>query len=248
MSNFSAAISRSIPGSAKIGFGDIHIWRFELSKLRPVLEDLERELTVAERQRADRFAFQKDREMFVSVRGTLRFVLANYLGEHPRRIKIVYGEYGRPYLAASSSMLSFNVSHSGERALIAVSKGSRVGIDVETLNIHIDVQMMISALSKGERHQLAGIEHCKLIQAFFKCWTSKEAYVKGLGLGLSAPLRDFDVCVDPDKPAQLLTPLYHDADRWSLHLLNEGQGHIAVVATTCHVPRLYILDGWEMVV
>jgi 4'-phosphopantetheinyl transferase len=243
LSDHSEIIPRAIPDPSQIAFGDIHVWRFEISEMRAIVEDLEKELTADERSRADRFRFEKDRESFVSTRGGLRLVLGRYLKEQPRRVRIAYGTYGKPELAGNLSSLFFNVSHSGGRSLVAISKGSGVGVDVESLDFELDRPAMVSVLSEREVRQLANIEQSKVRGALFKCWTSKEAYIKGLGLGLTAPLTGFDVCVDPDKPAQLLKSIGGEAGNWSLHLLDEGQAYSAVLATTCRFPRMLFFEG-----
>jgi 4'-phosphopantetheinyl transferase len=129
--------------------------------------------------------------------------------------------------------LEFNLSHSGDRALVAVSVGIRIGVDIEqTRPEYVSDELAALFFSSREQSDLAAIPAHRRIQAFFKCWTSKEAYIKGLGLGLSVPLRDFDVSVDPDKPVRLLRPYAADSncDSWALVSVEVGLSYTAVLA------------------
>jgi 4'-phosphopantetheinyl transferase len=210
-----------------------------------MLEQLQGLLTADELERANRFVFFKDRSSFIVARSALRLILARYLDEDPRRLRFAYGPQGKPELAANASKLFFNISHSGDRIMIAVASSFDVGVDIEKIDIELASEPMTGVFSRIEQLALAGIRDDKRLQAFFKCWTSKEAYIKGIGEGLNAVLEDFDVCVDPDKPAELLRSLDRDGSDWFLHRIDGDDAYAATLATMSHNSRPILFDDWH---
>jgi len=231
-----------LQSSGKIDNGEIHIWRAELSRSQRMLPQLKACLAADELHRANRFVFARDRQNFVVAHGLLRVVLAHYLGEDPLRLQFVYGAHGKPALALNPSAVSFNISHSCDRLLIAVGAGSEVGVDIEKLSAELASGGVSGEFSQAEQLALANVDADKRLNAFFKCWTSKEAYIKGIGDGLAIPLADFDVCVDPDRPPRLLRPLSRRDSNWFLHRIDEGQEYVATLATACPDARLSLFD------
>jgi 4'-phosphopantetheinyl transferase len=122
-----------------------------------------------------------------------------------------------------------------------------VGIDIEQIQpAAASTELAKYVFSAWEQSKLAALVGARQVAAFFQCWTSKEAYIKGRGDGLSLPLQSFDVEVDPDEPAQLLrdhaSP--HEGARWQLHGLDAGTGFAAALATRGTPSRLVTLD-WK---
>jgi 4'-phosphopantetheinyl transferase len=227
---------------ADMSAGDVHIWRLDLSAFKTMQGGLEGTLSEHERDRAARLRLPADRSRFIIAHGLVRRVLAGYLNEHPSAIRFVHGPYGKPSLADGSSGLRFNVSHSGGRLLIAIGSGGEIGLDIEEIDGRVGLAAMAEFFSDVEKRALAEFRESRLTASFFKCWTSKEAYLKGAGLGLTAPLGDFDVCVDPDQPARLLRPLGQHGS-WFLHRIDAGSGYAAVLATTSPTTRVLMFDG-----
>lgn len=160
-------------------------------------------LSPDELERADRFVFPKDRRKFTLARGALRRVLAARLGARPAELRFRYEEHGKPALL--DHPLVFNLSHSGERAVIAISSGPRVGVDVEAARADLDhAGVARYTYSPAEIEAYFALPPDLRVRGFFRCWTSKEAFVKTLGLGFSFPLHDFDVEVDPRRPGAIL--------------------------------------------
>lgn len=184
----------------------VHLWAWSLLADPVAEEGLRRHLSPAERVRADRFRFPRDRRRYVIGRGTLRLRLAAYLGCPPSGVGIVQDEYGKPHLAAGLDAgfpLSFNLSHSGDLALLAVGGGPALGVDVEAIR-PIEPGVAECVFAPDERALLDAVPADRRQQAFFTCWTRKEAYVKALGSGLSTPLTAFAVSPDPLLPAAFL--------------------------------------------
>jgi 4'-phosphopantetheinyl transferase len=115
-------------------------------------------------------------------------------------------------------------------------------VDIEKINAELVSAAVSEEFSRSEKSLLANVGPDKRLKAFFKCWTSKEAYIKGLGAGLSIALEDFDVCVDPDKPVRLVRPLRRTSADWYLHGIDSGEEYAAALATACPDAGLRLFD------
>ncbi len=117
----------------RLSGGDVHVWRASLARDASSVERLRATLTADERERAQKFHFDRDRLRFVIARGVLREILGRYLGRSPALIRFVYNEYGKPALSEDGGSLRFNASHSHGVALYACTLGREVGVDIELL-------------------------------------------------------------------------------------------------------------------
>lgn len=231
------------------------LWRVALEQPAAVVEALAGFLDADERRRAARFSFERDRRRFVVGRGALRMILARYLGTTPAGPRFRYGPHGKPALRLTESppnrrmfnplSLSFNVSHAGGLALIAVADGRAVGVDVEQIRPNVATLAIASRFfSPAEVAALRSLPPEARQLGFFTCWTRKEAYVKARGEGLAARLDSFAVSLAPDEPAALL---HVDGDpaeaaRWSLRSLDLGPGYAGALVVEGFDWRL---AGWE---
>jgi len=162
-------------------------------------------------------------------------------------VRFRYGSYGKPELIIEScnEELCFNVSHSHGLALYAISLNRQVGVDIERLRSDFSVDLVARQFfSKRENLALSAMAPNEKLQAFFACWTRKEAYIKAKGKGLSIPLDQFDVSINPK---DLESPLRIHGDplescRWSLQSLNPGHGYFAAVAAE---KRRWRLKCWQ---
>lgn len=155
-----------------------------------------------------------------TARGWTRRILSRYLDCNPEEISFTYGEHGKPRIEAGVD-LEFNLSHAGELALLAVTRGRRVGVDIERWDRPVDhLAVARRFFSAAEQEAILAVaqEPAELCAAFFACWSRKEAYLKATGEGLSRGLSTFDVTVSPGAPARLLADR-RDPDatgRWRL--------------------------------
>jgi len=212
----------------------VKVWYRGLSYDAPDLPSLYEVLSLDERERAGRFRVSKAKYEFVLTRGTLRLLLGCALHKHPVAVRFEYSEHGKPALSASEhSNLRFSVSHAEGMALFAFALSREVGVDIEFVersgNLNAIAQRFFSAREQQTLREFSGSE---LREAFFRCWTRKEAYIKACGEGLSIPLDQFDVSILKDEPAQLLAtrPDPAEAGRWSLHELMIRPGYAAALA------------------
>lgn len=189
------------------------------------LDRLNATLSPEERERAARFHFPLHRQHFIACRGMLREILSGYLEMAPAEVRFSYNSYGKP--ATEGSTVRFNVSHSGGWALFAVTEAREVGIDIERIDPRAaQDQIPERFFSPWEVAQLRSLPATQQTDAFFRCWTRKEAYIKARGLGLSLPLNSFDVTLAPGEPAALL----RGGGNYALEELPAPPGFAAAVA------------------
>lgn len=167
-----------------------------------------RVLSADERERAARFHFLKDREHFIAARGLLRLLLSRYLDLPPQQLSFSYSPYGKPALAGERdcTSLRFNVSHSHGVALYAFTLEREVGVDVEYIRQDVVGESIAEHFfSAQEVTSLRALPAGVQPQAFFNCWTRKEAFIKARGEGLSFPLDQFDVSLVPGEATALIS-------------------------------------------
>jgi 4'-phosphopantetheinyl transferase len=227
---------------------EVHVWRIGLELDDASLARLRQTLAEEERRRAERFHFEKDRRHFIAGRGAMRILLAGYLTSRPEEVRFAYSNYGKPRLvdAINDSDLRFNLTHSHGLALLAVTRGRDVGIDVERLrDMENDGQGLAERFfSPHESAVLRSLPSHLRREAFFHCWTRKEAYIKADGKGLSLPLAQFDVSLYPGEAAALLATR-HDPDevrRWSMASLLPGEGYVGALVVQGSSWRMWCGD------
>lgn len=214
---------------------DIHVWRLALDEARAAPD----RLSQTERQRARRYQCPQARHTFVQTRAALRQVLGRYLDRPPLCVELQEGRYGKPRLATAQPCLEFNVSHSGQLALIAVSR-LPLGIDLERLEPRMQWREVLPAcchpLELPALLELPEREGCIRL---LRLWTLKEAYVKGRGLGLSLPLGDIRLERQGDAWSVV------EDNAWYLHPLTLPQGYLGSIATPIRTP-LICLQSLEL--
>ena len=218
------------------------MWRASLEAGPETLARLRALLTDDERGRADRFAFERGRDRFTVARAFLRDVLARHLGILADRVRLGIQPAGKPMLEGEH--LRFNLSHSGDLALLALTLDREIGVDLEADRPLRDACLLEERyFAPGEVATLRSLPASEREAAFLRCWTLKEAYVKGVGGGLSIPLDGFEVDYTPvrDEPAlRALDP--PGATPWTLRTLDPGPGYVGALAVQCSGWRLERFD------
>jgi 4'-phosphopantetheinyl transferase len=179
---------------------DVALWRVELS-LNAGTADVCRTLAASEIERMARYAQPADRVRFAVARSVLRGILGAHLGHDPAQLQFEVGKYGRPSLVAHPA-LSFNVSHSGERVLVALSAVRTVGVDIEAIDPALDWCALLELVCAPEEARRIGT-----VREFYRCWTAKEALLKATGAGIGEGLKSIDVANAQLPPALCLTCL-----------------------------------------
>jgi 4'-phosphopantetheinyl transferase len=226
---------RVLPAIYVLEPDDVHVWRASLDWSPVQFQAFYDVLALDEQQKADRFHFAADRLRYVTGRGLLRTMLARCTGMNAAHLRFEYGAFGKPHLTPDSVKvpLQFNVSHSGDLILIALTLGRALGVDVEGVRDDLEAdRIAASFFSRHEQEALRSLPAHLRSGAFFDCWTRKEAYIKAIGNGLSIPLQQFDVCVLPEPKSGLLAtrPDPAEAHRWEIRALPVGSRYRAAVA------------------
>jgi 4'-phosphopantetheinyl transferase len=233
------------PSAPTIWQNEVQVWRARLDI--PWSWTFDEALSLEDRARADRFKFESDRRRFCVARASLRLILSRYLQTKPGRLQIETGEFGKPFLADKKRTqgLRFNLSHSNQFALIAITRDREVGVDIEYMRSDfVTDEVANHFFSRAEAEQFRALPADVKTQSFFNCWTRKEAYIKGRGEGLYCPLDQFDVSLAPGSPALLLNSRVDatDAQRWSFQEIVAGDRYAATVAVEGRYSRLVLWD------
>jgi len=215
----------------------VHVWRANLDEYTstPVLSP-------DEQLRAKSFVRPIHQKRFAAARSFLRHVLARYLQQPPQTLTFQYTHYGKPYLPGSS--VYFNLSHSQQWALCAISLEEKIGIDIEEINQEKDVEKIaVRFFSDYENQLLHETPADKKHEAFFRIWTCKEAFIKAVGEGLSFPLKEFDVHID-EHSARLIS-IYQDekeAQQWSCVVLDPTENYAATVVAKTAIKKVELFE------
>lgn len=211
--------------------GEVHLWRIPLLQPEAGIARCMAILHAEEAARAARFHFERDRKRFVVARAALRSVLGHYLGVTPAQVQFHYGPQGKPELSPSGqSALRFNLSHSGDYALLGVTAQAEIGVDIELARPDFGtLEIARRFFSAQESSLLGALPAEQRCAAFFDCWTRKEAYIKALGGGLSIPLDSFDVAFVPGSQPALLRVVNspQETARWRIYDLKAVPGYSA---------------------
>jgi 4'-phosphopantetheinyl transferase len=229
----------SPPDTLTLGGNEVHVWRASLELPSSQVRRLQRNLSEEELERAKRFHFQRHQSHFIAARGLLRTILGRYLKTEPRRLHFRYGVKGKPELAgdASRQTLYFNISHSHDLALYAITYGREIGVDVERIRPDVESEKIAERFfSPREAATLRDLPAEVRQEAFYTCWTRKEAYLKAIGEGITLRLDQFEVSIVPGEPAALLSingdP--REASYWSLRELAPEPGYVGALAVKGH--------------
>jgi 4'-phosphopantetheinyl transferase len=212
---------------------EVHIWKVRMGAAGEVLNRPWAMLSERERARANRFSRDSDRSRFITAHGALREVLSEYCGVPPEALHFEQNEFGKPHLG-HFPRIQFNLSHSGDIALIAVAdSGCRVGVDVEQVGRHISEGVAERFFSAGELSRLQTASGEERVKAFFRCWTRKEAYLKALGCGISdETLVAVEVTLLTEEKPGILKRIEDDgAKEWTVFHLEPRSGFIGAVVT-----------------
>ena len=228
---------------------EIHVYCASLNQPPSSVQQLAQTLSTDELMRAERFYFGHHRKQFTAGRGVLRMILGHYLNIGASQLQFIYGPKGKPALAKDwgGGTIRFNMSHSHELALYAVMLDREIGVDVEYMHPIAEMEQIAERFfSKKENGVFRALPERKKTEAFYNCWTRKEAFIKAIGDGLSLPLDKFDVTLAPGQPCRLLGIKGDsmDASRWFIQELEPAPGFTAALAVQGNGWRLKCWQ-WE---
>ena len=223
------------PARLELRHEEVHVWRVAIDGIRQAYEGYWETLAPDEKARAERYHFERDRDRFVLARGVLRMILGRYLNLAPQDVRFSYTEYGKPYLQSESapSDITFNLTHSHKLAVLAVAHARQIGVDLEYVRPDLASESIAKRFFAGNEITALFSQPPQVrTEAFFHCWTRKEAFIKAVGEGLSYPLDQFTVAFTPEsKPALLeIGGSAKEAGRWALYKLSPGEGYVGALA------------------
>jgi len=184
--------------------------------------------------------FPKLRCRWTSAHGALRYILAKYAETEPNSLLFAFGSNGKPRLALPNHDISFSLTHTDGLTLVAIAAGARIGIDAEMLHAGIEVESLSRRFfTPAEADEILALPGTSRCEAFFRCWTRKEAILKAMGSGLSVPLNGFQVNIRSVE-AQLVSIDGNSSHQWTLVDISE-QSVAAALATEGSASQLHRL-------
>jgi len=212
----------------------VSVWVVRVSKMRASIPSLAPFLSQQERAIATRFIHEADRERYVVAHGVVRDLLSRYLNIDPEALAFVTNKFGKPDLVSLGDRppLRFNLAHSGDLVLCAVTLERRVGVDVERVRTDYDVmELAINQFADDEVRALRNYSATERPNAFFRCWTRKEAYIKARGEGLALALNQFAVTVSAEEIPKVCwsSDEVDAAKNWTMVNLETHPGYAAAV-------------------
>jgi 4'-phosphopantetheinyl transferase len=218
---------------------EVHLWAWSLDPTAVDLSAHEALLDATELLRMNAFYFAPDRARYALAHASLRRILGAYLKLPPESLRFHANRFGKPELAEDrpSPTLTFSLSHSQSVAMLAVSRGGPVGVDVEDVK-PIEPEVAAAHFSASELADLSALQGDAWLIGFYRCWTRKEAVLKAEGVGLHLALDGFDVSLSPDAPPELLRTRVHFSYPWKLYDASPASGTIGAVAVAQSHARL----------
>lgn len=214
---------------------DVQVWALRLEDFAGELNNLSRLLSGEEKKKAESFHFVRDRERFIVCRGLLRALVAEYIDAEADKLSFFYGPHGKPKLMGpdNSELLYFNMAHSHNLASIIISRDRKVGIDVEYVRYIDEMEQIVEGFfNNREKAIFADTPDAGRQELFFRIWTRKEAYLKGVGEGLSRSLAAFSVLPSPGEqngPVRIVENQWKTID-WIVTDLDIAPGFAAACA------------------
>jgi 4'-phosphopantetheinyl transferase len=214
---------------------EVHVWRASLNLPNEYLSQLARNLSDDEVLRANHFHFEQDRRRFVAGRSVLRQILGGYLCVEPVQLQFGYGPHGKPFLSEEfdNGNIRFSIARSHDMALYAFTIGREIGADLEKTQSLAEAEKIVSRLfSMRENAVFYSLQTENRQDAFYFCWTRKEAYAKALGNGLIEPSGQASTCLIPEKSATKSLVVGNQAEfiHWSLETLVPAPGYMGALA------------------
>jgi 4'-phosphopantetheinyl transferase len=211
--------------------GEVHVWCWNMAAPLEALPALRAQLSEDERARADRFIFDRDRIRFTAAHARLRRLLAAY-AHRPAASLLFHTEgNGKPALTDHPA-LRFNLSHSHNLALLAVSRDYELGVDIERIR-PISDGIAERFFAQPEREALRALPPEARLPGFYSCWTRKEAFLKGIATGLSGGLDSFAVSLlhqDALHPPTIRSLRGQETAGWHLANLDPAPNYLGALA------------------
>ncbi|MDR3492637.1 MAG: 4'-phosphopantetheinyl transferase superfamily protein [Gammaproteobacteria bacterium] len=216
---------------------EVSLWRAALSVTEEQLSEFFAVLSPDEIARAEKFKFPIHKQRFIAARGILRCILSYYLLIEPQEIQFSYTAHGKPYIADND--VEFNVSHSHDMAVFAVTKRFPIGVDIEKIKSTYEDAVAKRYFSQQEYAGLQEVSLAQQAKTFYQIWANKEAVIKAMGLGVHYSLESFTV---PIKETKRVFSLQLEKTNWSLQTFAAHPDYTAAVVTEQPIEKILY---WE---
>lgn len=223
------------PDKIDLSRDEVHVWLSDVDVSDEKFAYLTSLLSRDELDRADRYVLSQHRKRYIVARGCLRKLLSGYTGVLPASIGFSYDAHGKPSLDGGTvgKTVNFNLSHSNRLIIYAVAVGRELGVDIEYIRRDIQVERIARRFfTEYEQKIILELPESARREAFFYCWTCKEAYIKARGEGLSISPDSFEVSFGPREPAALLNVYFdqREVKRWSMNHFVAQPDYVAALA------------------
>jgi len=222
----------AIPSGPAIAGANVDVWTIHLDVPETSVSAAQQFLSPDELVKANAFRNEQAQRNYIIAHAALRQILAGRLQTNPAEITFLNGPQGKPALAGTlAGRLEFNLTHSGNLALVAVTSGAEVGIDVETMRAMPDALRLAERFcSATESDALSALPIGEQAASFLNLWTRKEAFVKANGLGIVNALTRFEVTMGAEAKVKSIDGDPRLAAQWTLHSFQPAPCYIAAVA------------------
>jgi 4'-phosphopantetheinyl transferase len=235
-------IWQTAPGVANLEPGHLHVWRVDLDLPANGISPPLRAFDERDERRAARFRFPIHRHRFLAGQFFLRWVLSRYLKTPLDTIEFGRTELGKPFLQSPGPALQFSYSSSRNLGLLGIYADGPVGVDIEYVDAYIEhLQLANVCFTKPEAAVLSKASPADVPRLFARIWTAKEAYLKGLGVGLRISPACITVHLEEERLEPEL-PEGSDASSWTLRQFETAEN---VLASACVLGPLRGLQYFE---
>ncbi|MFN7097169.1 MAG: 4'-phosphopantetheinyl transferase family protein [Gammaproteobacteria bacterium] len=183
-------------------------------------------LSTQELAKAARFKFDIHRQRYLVFHACLRMILARCLHTQPALLQFATGLHKKPYLN-DYPQLQFNLSHSDNEAIVAITLDADIGVDIEKIKTEPMKELAKRFFSAAEFAYLNSLPPSEQIHAFYQFWAHKEAFIKATGLGLSQGLQNFTIGL---QPSRLIAATDTDFSAWTLQSFHWQDGYASAFA------------------
>jgi 4'-phosphopantetheinyl transferase len=219
----------------------VDIWQTSSIRSSLEIQEFSSSLNTEERSRADKFKLEIHKNRFIIARGALRQILSIYLDRNPNKIDFIYSDRGKPSLLENYLNLQFNLSHSEDLIVCAVTQNKKIGIDVEYINNKNDCLGIAKRFfSPKETETIDSATERERYRLFFQFWTAKEAYLKATGEGLSGSLDKVEINLDKEKYTYTIDG--ENNPNWQLYQFEPTEKYLATVAVEIGTGKLLTIQ------
>ncbi|HSS65655.1 MAG TPA: 4'-phosphopantetheinyl transferase superfamily protein [Gammaproteobacteria bacterium] len=224
------------PADLRLSSGHVDVWRISTALNEERAANFGSVLSPDQQARAKRMRVRDKRRQYIIAQGLTRILIGKVVDADPESLEFSRGPKGKPYLGGrfADAGIQFNMTHTSNMALIALTLKREIGIDIERIRHNLQWEKLVRRyFSPLEHYHYSKLPESVRLRAFFTCWTRKEAVLKAIGTGLGGGLGSFDVSVDPDAPPALLGDRWQGRFHgdWTITQLDPGEGYVATLVT-----------------